>query len=92
MGAWVLARPAGLDERGEAALEYWTGEQGERGGPSCTLFRADAYKFSTARAAYECAGTHWQLRDSDDWRPIRLRDTTACTPPRGLRAARGGRS
>jgi hypothetical protein len=69
---WVLAR---LVDYGFAAqLEYFTGEQGENGGPSRSPFRADAFKFSSAKSALECAETHRALRDSEVWRLIPVVD------------------
>lgn len=62
--AWLLA----IEVDGE--LEFWTGRQGEKGGPSRTPFRCDAYHFQTAQSARECANTHKGLRDSDEWKVV----------------------
>lgn len=62
--AWLLA----LDVEG--SREYWNGRQGEKGGPSRTPFKSDAYHFRTAEAARECANTHKGLRDSDEWKVV----------------------
>ncbi|MGH8259686.1 MAG: hypothetical protein ACREUG_08345 [Steroidobacteraceae bacterium] len=61
---------------GEPIYEYWSGEQGERGGLSRSVFRADAYKFTSARSALECAGTHPELRNSENWRLLPVHDQT----------------
>lgn len=39
-----------------------------------SVFWADAAKFTSARAAYECATTHPGLRNSDEWRVIEITD------------------
>ena len=63
--AWLLAIEV------DGAMEYWTGRQGEKGGPSRTPFKSDAYHFRTAEAARECANTHRGLRNSEEWRVVR---------------------
>lgn len=62
---WLLALGDG-DSR-----EYWTGEQGRNGGPSRTPFKADAFHFTTPRAAYEAAETHECLKHSEEWKAVR---------------------
>lgn len=69
---WVLSREV-IDRFG-TRTEYFTGEQGENGGPSRSPFRADAFKFSSARSALECAQTHGGMRDSEIWRVVRVVD------------------
>lgn len=69
---WVLARS--VSDRYGTRREYFVGEKGENGGPSRSPFRADAFKFSTARSALECAQTHNGLRDSETWRLIPVVD------------------
>lgn len=69
---WVLVR--NVNYRTERCTEYFTGEQGENGGPARSPFRADAFKFSSARSALECAQTHGALRDSEVWRVVRVVD------------------
>jgi hypothetical protein len=49
---------------------YWTGRKGRHGGPQRTLWKGDAKLFTTPRAAYECADTHAELKDSDQWKVI----------------------
>lgn len=49
---------------------YWTGRI-KRGGPQRTLWKSDAKSFTTPRAAYECADTHVELKDSDQWKAVR---------------------
>lgn len=66
--AWVIARS--FVQNDQTFFEYWTGEQGENGVPSRSPFRSDAFHFTTPGAAYECAQTHWQLKDSDQWRVV----------------------
>lgn len=63
---WVLAKGD------EDARQYWTGKM-RRGEPVTTLWRADAHKFHDAQAANEAASTHAALRNSDEWRPERLK-------------------
>lgn len=69
---WVLARD--VEDRSGRHREYFCGEQGENGGPSRSPFRADAFKFSTARSALECAQTHNGMRDSQIWRVVPVID------------------
>jgi hypothetical protein len=69
---WIFARDV-IDEAGPRT-EYWTGEQGDNGGPSRSPFRADAFKFTTADAALQCAETHSALRDSEVWRIVPMID------------------
>lgn len=71
---WVLGKRVGMDEEGRPLYEYFTGEQGGRGGPSRSPFRGDGYKFHSARSALECAGTHSEMRDSEDWRVLTVVD------------------
>lgn len=70
---WVLAREV-TDPFGTRRLEYFTGRQGENGFPSRSPFRADAFKFSSAKSALECAETHRGMRDSEVWRVARVVD------------------
>jgi hypothetical protein len=71
---WVLGKRIGTDEEGKPMYEYFTGEQGDRGGPSRSPFRSDGYKFHSARSAIECAGTHGEMQDSEDWRVLTVID------------------
>jgi len=64
--AWVIARE--ISDNGRQWLEYWTGGSDKCGWRSS--FRCDAFHFTTPGAAYECAQTHSQLRDSDQWRVV----------------------
>lgn len=66
--AWVIARE--IVEHGRKWTEFWTGDTGENGGPSRSPFRSDAFHFTTPGAAYECAATHRDLKDSDLWRVV----------------------
>ncbi len=65
MSTWVLTR----GYNGTAL--YFRGESYD--GPLWTVWAHDAYKFSSARAAYECANTHTGLRDSSEVRAVELK-------------------
>ena len=70
--SWVLAkkvRAAGPRGIARVVHIYWTGGND---GFGKSPFLSDAYRFSTARAARDCAGTHRLLRDSDEWFPVRF--------------------
>jgi hypothetical protein len=62
--AWLLA----IEVKG--VTEYWTGRQGPNGGPQRTLWKADAFHFPTAEAAYVCADTHQGLKNSEEWKVV----------------------
>jgi hypothetical protein len=76
---WVLGKRVGADAAGQPIYEYFTGREGEAGGPSRSPFRSDAYKFYSARAARQCADTHREMRDSEDWVVLPLLDNCAVT-------------
>ena len=61
---WVL-----IKDLRESCL-YWTGRVSPTGQPIVTLWAHEAKQFSSATAAHECADTHRELRDSDEWRAI----------------------
>jgi hypothetical protein len=63
--AWLLATDA------EGPRQYWTGREGPNGGPQRTLWKGDAFHFTTPRAAYESAETHECLRRSEEWKAVR---------------------
>lgn len=71
MSVWVLARRAGRDRDGPL-YEYYCSRRREH----VTPWAADADHFHDASAAYECASTHRELRNSEEWRAIRLTDRT----------------
>lgn len=73
---WVLAKYVGTTPRGEPIREYFTGNTGRHGGPARSPFRADAFKFYSARSAAECAQTHSDMRDSEEWRVLEDEDQT----------------
>lgn len=50
--------------------QYWTGEVYSNGTPIRTLWKGLARHFTTARAAYEAAGTHECLRLSEEWKAV----------------------
>lgn len=64
---WVLSRA-------EGDVEVFFIGADQRGGVRWSVFWADAAKFTSARAAYECATTHPGLRNSDEWRVIEITD------------------
>lgn len=59
---WVIART--LDD---GAVVYWAGTTDE-GQPKHARHWSDAHRFTTARAARECAATHPKLANSAIWR------------------------
>lgn len=85
MSRFVLAKPVGRTADGEVLWEYWRGEQGENGGPSRSPFRADAYGFSSGVSARECAGTHRELADSEEWVVLEVVDGNRTRPWKGGR-------
>lgn len=85
MSRWILAKRTGTGADGEPEYEYFTGEQGARGGPSRSPFRADAFGFHDARSARECADTHGELRDSDEWVVLEVIDGNRMRPWRAAR-------
>jgi len=50
--------------------EYWTGEFGERGGPSRTRWRGLAHHWPYAREGYAYLGWNSHLFDKDQWKVI----------------------
>jgi hypothetical protein len=79
---WVLGKKVGMDQHGEPIYEFFTGAQGRSRGPSRSPFRADGYKFHSARSAYECADTHEEIRNSSSWVVLRVTDNTLAVEPR----------
>lgn len=65
---WIFAK------RVDGHDEYWTGRAGRNGGLSRSLWQQDAAAFMTRDSARECAETHDELRDSDEWRVIQRVD------------------
>jgi hypothetical protein len=65
---WIFAK------RVNGHDEYWTGRTGANGGLSRSLWQADAAAFTTIQSADECAATHDELRDSDEWRKVKRVD------------------
>lgn len=61
MKGWVIAKERAIDE------VYWTGGLNGHG---TSVLLTDAYHFSTYTAALECTGTHFELRDSEEWRIV----------------------
>jgi hypothetical protein len=64
--AWVLSR---ADREGSDVFFIGTDKYGR---VRWSVFWSEAARFGTARAAYECAGTHPDLRNSDDWRVVAI--------------------
>lgn len=63
---WLIARFVRESASGAGYWQYWCG-----GGDWPTSDRrSDAFHFSSAKAALECANTHSMLKDSDTWRII----------------------
>jgi hypothetical protein len=67
---YVLSRP-------EGDVEVFFVASGKHGQALWSPFWAEAAKFHDARAAYECAATHRDLRQSDRWRATEI--TERCT-------------
>lgn len=85
---WVLGKLVGKDPKGSPIYEFFTGEQGRKGGPARSPFRADGYKFYSARSAYQCADTHAEMRNSEQWKVLRLSDNTLVVESRPAREPR----
>lgn len=64
---WVLSRA-----EGDAEVYFMSTDKFGR--TRWSVFWADAARFSTARAAVECAMTHPELRNSDRWRVVQITD------------------
>jgi hypothetical protein len=58
---WILVREH------ENVLLYFTGKRGHW---RESMWKQDAFHFSSARGAYECAETHAWMKP-DDWRAVR---------------------
>lgn len=56
----------------DGVRQYWTGALDRDGKLSRSAFRADAYKFTSSKAALQCAETHDELRDSEFWKLVPL--------------------
>lgn len=78
---WVLGKKVGSDAAGHPIFEFFTGGAGRHGGPTRSPFRADGYKFYSARSAYQCADTHEEMRNSEDWMVLRVTDNTLVIEP-----------
>lgn len=75
----MIARP--VSDRGLLRWQYWCGNQDSE---KHSLYRCDAYHFASASEALQCADTHEELQNSDEWRAIRADTATTIAHGRAL--------
>lgn len=74
--AWVIARP--VSDGYIVRWQYWCGNQDKQ---KHSFYRCDAFHFANAADALQCADTHEELQNSDEWRVINA--VTATTENHG---------
>jgi hypothetical protein len=75
---WILGKVVARTVSGRKCYEYFTGAVLEDGsvGARRSVYRADAFKFSSYDSVLECASTYPDIRDSDDWEVLPVFDPT----------------
>jgi hypothetical protein len=60
--------PTIFKRRRNGVDEFWRGRASETGRLLASVHRCDAFVFKTRDAALQCAETHDELRNSEEWK------------------------